>query len=98
MYDNYLVISDDISGKCQEVPTGTPFARLTTVLESARMADSKKREGKTQISVWCEDPLVEKIDERKAEMQKGQRHTINRSDVIRAVLRKEFGLPPLADE
>lgn len=51
-----------------------------------------QREQTASISFWCPTVLIEKIDERVGELQKGRIARVHRSDVIKAILAKEFGV------
>lgn len=59
----------------------------------APQADKKhRRKNQIQVGVWCHKKLVAEIDRRASGMQEGRMERIHRSDVIRAILCREFGL------
>jgi Arc/MetJ-type ribon-helix-helix transcriptional regulator len=44
------------------------------------------REGRAMVSVWLDLPVLAEIDQAVAEMQRGRKERVHRSDVIREAL------------
>jgi hypothetical protein len=57
-----------------------------------------RKKDQIQIAVWVSRWLIEQIDARVSELQKGRLRKINRSDVVRDLLEREFGKDPTTEE
>lgn len=53
-----------------------------------------ERKGRATVSFWCPEILIQEIDKRASELQQGKIAKVHRSDVIKLILAKEFGIDP----
>lgn len=60
----------------------------------AATAKPSARSGRATVSFWCPEILIQEIDKRAAELQQGKIARVHRSDVIKLILAKEFGIDP----